>query len=382
MIRRLRLLEVLFSFDSGGSERIGAVLARGLTARGWVVDVAATHSSTGPIRASLEAFGVPCHGLDVEQRWGWFARRWAVFRLCRRLRPDVLHAQHVSMFVLCFWPAWLAGVRHFVVSEHNEILLRDRPALQRALRRLAGRLTRIIVIHEGLASYLVSELGLDRSRIRVIANGVDSDRFAPALPDLLLRAELGASDGTVLVGCVARLHPYKDHDTLIQAFARCVELLGSVQVKLVLIGEGELRADIENRICALGLQKRVVLLGDRLDTDRLIPQLDLLVLASRTEGVPMVLLEAMAGGVPCIATAVGGVPELLEGGGGEVVQAGDIAGLADAMARYCTDDRLRRRAGLAARARLLSGYREVDMVNAYEHELAESTLSEPLANST
>jgi glycosyltransferase involved in cell wall biosynthesis len=365
-----RLLEVLYSFDSGGSERIGAVLATGLAARGWPVEVAATHAGTGPVADALATAGIPCHGLDVE-RHGRLMRRWAIFRLCRRLRPEVLHIQHVPMFLLCFWPAWLAGVRHFVVTEHTDYQLRTEPRIRRRFRRYARFATRVTVIHEGLARYLVDEVGVPDERIRVVVNGVDSESFAPAARDPSIRALMGVEDpDAVVIGCVARLHPDKDHATLIRAFARMREAQPRMPAHLVLIGDGQTRPEIEALIREAGLGASVHLLGDRGDVPRLMPQFDVLALASRTEGLPMVLLEAMASGVPCVATAVGGIPALLTDGAGELVAAGDVEGFAAALGRYVCDERQRRQAGMSARERVLAGYRECDMIEDYARELA------------
>lgn len=371
MSRSPHLLEVFYSFESGGSERVGAVLAEGLAARGWTVTVAATHSGNGPIRDALQAAGLPCHGLDIENH-GRFARRWAIYRLCRRLKPDVLHAQHISMLLLCFWPAWLAGVRHFVVTEHTDRQLHDRPDLRERLRRYARRLSRITVIHEGLARYLIEEAGIPAERVRVIVNGIDSERFRPALPDPAVRHALGAADNRVLVGCVARLHPDKDHATLVRAFADMLRANRELAAHLVIIGEGESRTEIEALVRTLGIDENVTLLGDRADVERLMPQFDVLALASRTEGLPMVLLEAMACGVPCVATAVGGVPALLADADGELVEPGDVSAMSAALGRLCSDESLRRRVGSAARDCILTRYRQADMIDAYRDELAPS----------
>lgn len=364
------LLEVLYSFESGGSERIGAVIAEGLVARGWSVAVAATHSASGPIGDALVSAGLPCHGLDIE-RHGRLARRWAIFRLCRRLRPDVLHVQHIPMFMLCYWPARLAGVRRFVVTEHTDWQLRNEIRVRRGFQRYARRASRITVIHEGLAGYIVDELGIPAARVRTIVNGVDSERFAPAERDATLRAQLGGDVGTsVLIGCVARLHPDKDHRTLLRAFAHMINADPGVPVRLVLIGDGEARPAIEALAKELGIEQHLLMLGDRADVAILMPQLDLLVLTSRTEGLPMVLLEAMACGLPCIATAVGGIPGLLREGGGELVEPGDYEMLAVALGRFAGDDVLRRQTGETARERVLTLYRETDMIDAYARELA------------
>jgi glycosyltransferase involved in cell wall biosynthesis len=163
-----------------------------------------------------------------------------------------------------------------------------------------------------------------------------------------MRARWGAGDDAVVVGSVANYRPGKGHLTLIEAFARaCRE---RPTLRLVLVGEGRLRAGLEQRIAELGLTGRIVLHGAERDARPLNAAFDLAVLASEAEGMPNALLEAAAAGRALLSTAAGGAVEIaLDGSTGLVVPVGDAGALAAAMGRLVDDAELRARLGAAAR---------------------------------
>ncbi|MEX0729905.1 MAG: glycosyltransferase [Aquisalimonadaceae bacterium] len=363
-----RMMAVLYSFDTGGSERMAVAVIRHLQAEGYHVDVCATHSAGGPIAGLLEAGGLRCFGVDVEtlSRLG---RRRALYRLFRERRVEVLYVQHLPMMMLCYWPARLAGVRRIVVTEHTDEQLRTRPLFRWLARRHVPRVDAVTVIHSGLRESLAAWLGMQPRRIAVVPNGVDTAQFRPHRRDPRLRAEMGAGSGMALVGCVARLHTDKDHRTLLTAMAHARERQPDADFRLVLIGDGPERAALESLARRLRLTSGVTFLGDRSDVDRLMPQLDLLVLSSRTEGLPLVLLEAMACGVPCVATAVGGIPELLRNGGGRLVPPEDPAALAETIAALLSAPQTLIGLGRQARRVVMAGHDRLTMVHAYQRIL-------------
>ena len=350
-----RVMLVVYRFDSGGSERLAGQIAEDLHERGHGVTVCATHGGPGPLSRALEAQGIPCIALDGE-RHGRLARRWALWRLFRRERPHVLHVQHLPILELVYRPARLAGVRRIHVTEHTDAHLVGDRRLQRRVARLGRAVDAVTVIHAGLRRFLVETVGLPSGQVRLVPNGVDTARFAPADPEPRLRAALGAAAADdVVIGCVARLHPDKDHATLIDAAARLARA-GHTGFHLVLIGDGEERTALERQAAAAGIGERVRLLGDRDDVAALVPQLDLFVLPSRTEGLPMVLLEAMSAGVACVATRVGGIPELLADGVGVLVPPADPPALAAAIGGLLDDPQRRRALGRRGRERVRRQY--------------------------
>lgn len=362
------LVSVLYSFDLAGSERLGATLAEAFAKRGWNVHVCATHAADGPLRAQLEARGIPCTGFDIESHTR-LERRCRIYRELAAIQPDVVHVQHFSMLGICNFPARLAGVRRVVVTEHSDQRLRADPGLRRRAIRLARGVDAITAIHPELHSYLVKELRMPAERVHLIPNGVDTDRYQPDGIDCRLGRDL--RDQEMVIGCVARLHPDKDHLTLLEAFAR----LPAGTARLKLVGDGPERSRLEHHARTLGLRDRVEFLGERADVESLMPHFDCFVLASRTEGLPMVLLEAMASGVPCVATAVGGIPSLLNESTGLLVPPGDASALAAALDVLRTDQQHRDQLAKNARAYVTSRYGLERMIDSYAALLQPSAIS-------
>ncbi len=364
-------MELLYSFMNGGSERLGAWIASDLVNSGWPVSVCATHTTDGPIRDWLAGQGVDAVGMRADDL-SRIGRRWNLYRLIRSRRIEVLHVQHFSILALCYWPARLAGVRRIVVTEHNEKRIYTDSRMVRRSKYYGARADMVTVIHEGIRRYLVDELGLPGNRVRTILNGVDTCRFAPASRAPSIRRELGADPGEILVGSVARLHPAKDQGTLLRAFGRVCHTLNE-PVKLVLVGDGEERERLYRLSSDLGVSERVHFTGDRTDIERVMPQLDVFVLSSQTEGVPLVLLEAMACGVPCISTDVGGIAELVDAGGGRIVPPKDTEALAAEIAGFVQAPDLRGEVGARARDATVSKFQLSNTLAAYREILRDSS---------
>lgn len=363
-----RVLLIVYRFDTGGSERLASVIAEDLHARGVAVTVCATHGGPGPLSRALEAKGIPCIALDGE-RHGRLARRWALWRLFRRERPDVVHVQHLPILALVHAPAWLAGVRRFVVTEHTDAHLVGDRRLQRTAARLARAVDTVAVIHSGLRRFCIETIGMPPARVQLVPNGVDTQHFAPAARDPDRRRELGGvGSDDVVIGCIARLHPDKDHAGLIDAAAR-LKADGHAGFRLALIGDGPERAALQARAEAAGLAECVRFLGDRDDVAALVAQLDLFVLPSRTEGLPLVLLEAMSAGIPCVATRVGGIPDLLADDVGVLVPPRDPGALAAAIAGLLADPGRRALLARRGRERVCQCYDLAQMTAAYRRLL-------------
>lgn len=189
--------------------------------------------------------------------------------------------------------------------------------------------------------------GVAASRIHVIPNAYDADR--PRLDRLAARARLGVPvDAGFLGGWVGRFGAEKGPDVLVDAFARWAQ----PDAQVVMVGDGPERAAVEQRARALGIADRIRWTGTIADAGALFSAFDAFVLSSRTEGTPVVLLEAMAAGVPIIATRAGGVPEMLTEREARLVPVGDPGALAAAMADVYGDAAAARARAAAARARL------------------------------
>ena len=180
-----------------------------------------------------------------------------------------------------------------------------------------------------------------------------------------LRTLLNISPGEILIGTVGRLAPEKGHIDLVRAFR--IALAREKSLRLVIVGEGPMRGRIEEEVASAGLMGRVHLPGSLLHTSSLISAFDLFVLPSLREGLPLSLLEAMTAGLPCIATPVGSVGEVIEDGvTGRLVSPGDPQGIADAILKLLASPGERARLAARARELALRDYSAPRMVAAYE----------------
>jgi glycosyltransferase involved in cell wall biosynthesis len=328
------IAEGLFSFQFGGSERVGVDLALEFKRRGYEVVCFAFHdSSAGPMVDELTAAGIRCLDLNYEKFRGPLRRVrywWKVWRTLRREGIRALHVHHAGALILCGVPARLARTHRVVMTEHGLQALHERAQARRLAVRYCRYATDITVVEPAQAEYFHAELGIPRERLHHVPNGV---RLRPRTPQDVQRARsrLGIGSEVFVFLSVGRLNPVKDFGTLLAAFAALPpDVFG--RARLFIVGEGAERARLEAEREALGLKDRAVFLGARGDVAELLPAADAFVMSSRSEGLPMVLLEAMSVGLPCVATAVGGIPGLFGEDRGLAVPAQDPASLAAAMA--------------------------------------------------
>jgi glycosyltransferase involved in cell wall biosynthesis len=197
--------------------------------------------------------------------------------------------------------------------------------------------------------------------MHTIANGIRLDRYHPD-PEAraAARVELGLGDAWV-VGTVGRLDSYKNQAMLVRAIA---PLLSS-DVRLVIVGDGAARAEVEAEVAKLPEPRWVVMTGRRMDVPRLIPAFDVFALSSKTEGLPLVVPEAMAAGLPIVTTAVGGLPGVVDDGATGMLVPVDEKALRDALMTLANDRQLARTMGEKARETALDRYSADRMVEAY-----------------
>jgi glycosyltransferase involved in cell wall biosynthesis len=355
------VLHVATTLDRGGAEKSILALARafrsGTRRERWRVAVAYLKGE-GELRTEFEALGVPVHDLDVR---GVRAAR-AQSRLQRLLgafAPSVVHSHLFKADVLC---ASALGRRRpgrpvLVSTKHNEDVYLE-AALWRTLgRAAAARADAVVAVSEGVSAFLRRTLGDFRAPLGVIRYGVEPPRTAPVAPP-----------GTGVVLCVGRLEPQKDHATLLRAAARvgAERPLRGEPIRLVLLGRGPLEETLRTE--ARGLRGVVVeFAGFVADPTPRIDAADVVVLASRWEGLGLALVEAALRARPAVATAVGGIPEVVDDGvTGLLVPPGDDAALAAALRRLLDDPALARRMGEAAQRRALERFSVAECAAATE----------------
>lgn len=358
-MRAERVLVVSDEMEVGGSQRQIVHLLRGLHARGRAVSLLYFRKASHLV-AELEGEGIPVHCIPKR---GAIDPRFllALWRFLRQGRFDVVHAFSITA-ELWVWLALrlLPGTR-FVGSVRGLGL--SGPAWHwRAKRWICRSAAAVISNSRAGAALVAGRCGLPVSGFDIVPNGLALPPPPSPQDRQAAREALGVAAWQPLVLFVGRLVPEKDLGGLLEAFAR-PELAGDAV--LWLAGEGPERPRLEARIAALGLAERVRLLGERTDTLRLMQAADLLVLPSREEGLSNVLLEAMGNGLPVVATAVGGTPELVEDGHtGCLVPGGDVRTLAAAIACLLADAPARQRLGAAARRRAEAAFSLDAMIEA------------------
>lgn len=320
----------------------------------------------GPLAEEVAAAG---HAVEVLGRpvGAHPGTLFALMRWFRRHRVDVVHTHLHAADSYGRLAARLCGVRACFSTRHSTLPWqgRVRPLVARVLGRLSWR---VIACGEEVSAALIHGDRVPAHRVAVIPNGIDLRRLAGGHGSAHggdLRAELGVPPSALLLGTLCRLHPQKGHADLLAALtALRTQHPGFV---CLLVGDGELRPQIESEVDRLGLREHVRLLGQRADVPRLLAALDAFVLPSHAEGLPIALLEAMAMSLPCVSTAVGSVPSVItDGVDGLLVPAGQPARLAEAMAWLAADPLLRQRLGQAARRTIEARFDIARTARAYE----------------
>jgi glycosyltransferase involved in cell wall biosynthesis len=363
---RPRVLIVITLSEVGGAQTYVAQLLPALARH---FDVAVAASGNGPLREAAEAAKVRFLPLRYLRRslnpLRDLLALLELIRLLRRERPDILHANSSKAGVLGRFAAAAAGVPIRIFTVHGWAFeAYSGPASWAYLwaDRLAGRCTTVtICVAEHERSKGVRARTCRSGQTVVIRNAVD----VAAAP----RARLdGGRPRLVTVG---RLKAPKDFATLVRAFAA----LPSNSFEALIVGDGPERPVVEAEVERLGLGRAVRLLGERQDVPALLAGSDVFVLSSASEGLPLSVEEAMAAGLPVVASAVGGVPEVVvEGETGFLVPPGDVDRLTVALGRLLADPSLRRRMGASGRARAealfdLAAFRRAH-VDLYRRELA------------
>ena len=298
----------------------------------------------------------------------WLLR---LYRLLRELKPDLIHTRNLNAVEAQF-VAVLAGVPARLHGEHGRDVfdLEGRNWKYNLLRRAARPLVRhYTCVSRDLAAWLRGTVRVKPARLTQIYNGVDSDKFHPRGSSRPKVGPEGFLEGaTCVIGSIGRMVAVKDYPTLTRAFIQlCRQAGNAAGARLILVGDGAARAGCLSLLEQAGLAGQAWLPGNRDDIAELLRAMDVFVLPSLGEGISNTILEAMSSGLPVIATAVGGNPELVVAGeNGALFAPGDDAALARTLLDYAADPERRRREGTAARQRIERDFSLAHMAAAYQ----------------
>jgi glycosyltransferase involved in cell wall biosynthesis len=280
------------------------------------------------------------------------------------MRAAVIHTHGFAPLLHTLPARFIGGVSRVVHTEHSFEYLEPRPSLRRALKWMSRTTGVFALCGERMLSYYKTSVGISTKRLQVIPNGIDADKYRPAENRASVRAELGIPADAFAVGSAGRLAPEKNYELLLTAASR-VRHTG-VPVHVVLFGEGEERAALEQLALQLGIRNNVSFAGWRTDLHRLLPALDVFALTSVSEGLPLALLEAMACALPIVSTAVGDIPVAVEHDhAGYLVPNGDADGVAARLSQLSHEPGRRRSLGTHGRQVVLDRYSRSSMLSRY-----------------
>lgn len=346
----MKVVHLTLGLDVGGQEKLLVEFARHADRSRFELTFVSL-TTRGALADDLEGLGWPVIALEAPQG----LRPSLMLRLARlfaKLRADVVHTHDDRPNVHGAPAARLAGVRRVIHTRHSQgtRLSRRQEWLVRAVSEFDDR---FVCISQDSARFAVKQ-GVSRRRVVVLPNGIDLERFAHTGP---------ATDGAAIL--VARLAPEKDVGTLLAAAARVATV--HPDFRLLIAGDGPCRGGLETLASEANLGNVVDFLGVVRDVPGLLTKGRLFVLSSVTEGISLTLLEAMARGLPVIATAVGGNPEVVAAGRtGLLVPPRDPDALAEALGQLWTQPDLRARMGAAGRQRVEALFDVRRMVADYE----------------
>lgn len=365
----LKVTHVVLSLECGGLERIVLDLARSGKALGQQVAVICLERR-GALAVEVEATGAtvlclnkpPGRSLETVDR---------VRSALRQLRPDVVHTHQIGALYYTGPAAKAEAIPLVVHTEHTNQVARYRAFTKKLRARLlwwlAGRRSaRFFCVSPDIAAAVHSYGFLPKHKLHVVPNGINTTQFRRHDHDRTpVLEEMGIPPNASVIGTVGRLNEIKCQDLLIRSFFRVHRDIPDAH--LLLVGDGPMWAELQALTEALGLTDCIHFAGYQAEPERFLKAMDVFVLTSRTEGLPLAILEAWAAGLPVIATRVGGIPRLIDDGQtGILIDSGDVAGLTSALHEVLTNSEEAHRIGEAGRQRAETDFDTRRMAGDYQ----------------
>jgi glycosyltransferase involved in cell wall biosynthesis len=367
----IKVIHIVPDLERGGGQQVAINILRGMDRTRFepmVISLFGRHGAA--IETQLEEEKIRTVYLD--KNLGIDVRIFLrIHRTLKALQADVVHT-HLNCLRYAL-PAIIAlKSRVRAIHTIHNLAQREVGALDRPLYRFAFR-------HLGVVPVAIAGAVQDSCRhvygltAPIITNGIALWRYQATGARSSWRAQQNIADDEVVLACVGRLSPQKNHNLLLEALALAVRK--ATKIRCFIVGDGPLAQELQAKTEALSLQSVVQFLGHRSDIPEILSGADVGVLSSDWEGNPLCVMEMMASGTPVIATAVGGVPELIAGGAGILVRPGDVHGFADAICKLASDREARVRMGDVAARIAQQRFSTESMTRRYE-ELYVSKLSD------
>lgn len=358
--RRIRIAHVMYQLEVGGLERVVINLLKNLDADRYHSFIYALKEG-GPLAKELEAAGFAVYDLHKKDKVdiSVFFRTAKYFK---RDRIEIVHCHNIGALLYGSIGGKLAGAAGTVYTAHGTYSAK-KLGDSRFGRYLP--LDRVIAVSEDSRKAALAAGRIRPQDVETLPNGIDTGLFEVEVDVAAIKRELGITEGIPVLGIVARLSWEKDHKTLLDAMARLNS--SGTRAFLVVVGGGPMEKELKDHMEEIGITESVFFLGERSDVPRLLQVFDVFVLSSTTEGLSLTLLEAMAAGLPVVATDVGGNSEVVvEGETGNLIGPGDSAAMADTLAKLIGNEDRVRSMGERGRERVNEKFSLKAMVRRYE----------------
>lgn len=358
---RIRVLEVTRSLNVGGLERVVSTLASNLDPSRFDVSVVCLLRK-GYFAQELERRGIKIYLASEDSQHTHYLLFLKLYALLREVKPDIVHTHNTHAFLDGALAARLARVPAIVHTEHGR-QFPDKLRYMICERLLSRWVTKIVTVSSFSKAQLIQHERIRPDKIEVIYNGIS---FHDARHDVFAtKSALSLTDSYPILGSVNRLSEEKGVRFLLEAMPEI--LVTFPRAALLVVGDGVLRPQLERRVRDLGIDAHVTFLGTQSDVSKFLSLVDIFVLASISEGLPLAVLEAMSHGKAIVATAVGGLSEVLsDGDAGRLVPPRDSTAIAAAVKKLSSDRGGLARAGARARTIYLERFTEKLMVSNYQ----------------
>ena len=357
---------MLNSFGAGGAETGVVRLTKHLSDIGMQHSVC-SFSSDMTMQGQLPET-VTCYSLCTQGRS--YTVFWKLAKLIKNQKVNIVHVNNLGPWLDAFLACQLAGVKCIATFHGIETSSLQLPFLKRKMYSMLAVYSTAGIVVSNAAKRLLEEItGGALSRIRVIPNGIDCSHFTPPSSSkvtIAIREKLGLPTEGLIYGCVAAFRPVKNHRGLIQSFAHCIAQNNNSKISLAFAGVGPEEAKLKDFVFDLGIEAQVFFLGHCLDVDNLLKALDVFCLNSQSEGMSYSILEAMAAGLPVVATDVGSNRELIQHGkSGFLYPSGDYNRLDEIMQTIAQSPAMLKDMGSHARKLAVENYSFTTMAEKY-----------------
>ena len=356
----MKILMLTQSLTQSGLEMIVYVLTKEILKKEINVEVCC-YDLLGPNANKLMNQGVKVHFLPRKPGIDWLYPLKLAF-LIRERKINLIHAHNATAWFYGTWASILSGVS-LVYTEHDRSF--PTPLRLKYFHYFFGKYaTTVIAVSKAVKENLEKYEHI--KNVKVIYNGIDPDLFKPASIEekILKKRELGLNKNDFVLGNVGRMDYWKNQRILIEILPDLKKI--SPQIKLILVGRGEEEGNLKKLAIKKGVKNDVIFLGQRSDVNQILKAFDIFVFPSLTEGLPLVVIEAMATGLPIVASHVGGIPELVVNGEtGFLVSPTSKEEIKEAIIKLLNNPELRKEMGQIARKRFETHFSLSQMVQKY-----------------